>query len=538
MHSAFRLGLSLFLSLAACTDDGGPAAPDAPAPPGSATLTVARDGTATGAVASSPGGIACGASCSASFSPGSTVTLTATPDAGAELAGWSGGGCSGAAPTCTITVDADTTVTATFDVARYAVTIELGGSGAGMVAEPAAGLSCPGTCTGMVQHGSQLSLTAGAGASSWFMGWTVGSGGTACSGTGACATTITGPTTITATFALQHALEVTSSGAGTGTVTSSPAGIDCGADCSELYLPGTTVTLTAAPAGDSTFAGWSGGGCAGTGTCTVAVDAATMVTAEFQIRQHDLTVEQAGSGAGTVTSSPAGIDCGATCAATYDHGTAVTLTAASADSTFLGWSGGGCSGTGTCTVTVTAATFVTAVFTLKQYTLSVIKHGSGGGGVVSVPSGISCGGTCDATFAHGTTVTLTASPATYHVFGGWSGGGCSGTGTCTVTMTSSITVGANFQWPIFTLSVLKAGGGSGTVTSAPGSIHCGATCSTPLPSGTTVELTATPAAGSVFAGWSGGGCSGTGTCTVLLTANTTATATFVPTLGGPGRAAR
>jgi hypothetical protein len=59
-------------------------------------------------------------------------------------------------------------------------------------------------------------------------------------------------------------LTVTTTGTGAGTVTSSPAGIDCGVDCSEAYTTGTVVTLTATPGGSSTFTGWSGA-CTGTG---------------------------------------------------------------------------------------------------------------------------------------------------------------------------------------------------------------------------------------------------------------------------------
>ncbi len=76
-------------------------------------------------------------------------------------------------------------------------------------------------------------------------------------------------------------LAVTKSGTGTGTVTSSPAGINCGADCSETLVDGTSVTLTAAPATGSSFAGWSGAGCSGTSTCTVIMSAARAVTAQF-----------------------------------------------------------------------------------------------------------------------------------------------------------------------------------------------------------------------------------------------------------------
>jgi subtilisin family serine protease len=159
-----------------------------------------------------------------------------------------------------------------------------------------------------------------------------------------------------------HSLTVQKSGAGTGTVTSSPAGINCGSTCTASYSSGTQVTLTATPASNSTFSGWSGGGCSGTGTCVVTLNADATVTATF-IPKVTLTVSTSGNGSGSVTSSPAGIDCGATCSAAFANGTSVTLTAsADSGSKFSGWSGGGCSGTGTCQVTLTAATSVTASF--------------------------------------------------------------------------------------------------------------------------------------------------------------------------------
>ena len=76
------------------------------------------------------------------------------------------------------------------------------------------------------------------------------------------------------------------------------------------------------------------------------------------------------------------------------------------------------------------------------------------------------------------------------------------------------------------LGVLKAGIGSGSVTSTPAGIVCGASCSGTYPSGTAVTLTAFAQAGSTFAGWSGGGCSGTGPCRVSLSGATTVTASF------------
>jgi len=75
-------------------------------------------------------------------------------------------------------------------------------------------------------------------------------------------------------------LKVMKTGLGAGTVTSSLAGIDCGADCDETYGGTVTVTLTAAPAAGSSFSGW-GGDCAGSATCTVTTDADRSLRAEF-----------------------------------------------------------------------------------------------------------------------------------------------------------------------------------------------------------------------------------------------------------------
>jgi hypothetical protein len=77
-----------------------------------------------------------------------------------------------------------------------------------------------------------------------------------------------------------HELMVTKAGTGTGKVTSTPAGIDCGNTCNASFAQNTQVTLIATPAAGSTFAGWSGD-CIGTGTCQVTLAAAKSVTATF-----------------------------------------------------------------------------------------------------------------------------------------------------------------------------------------------------------------------------------------------------------------
>jgi len=261
-------------------------------------------------------------------------------------------------------------------------------------------------------------------------------------------------------------LTVSKNGTGTGTVTSSPAGIDCGATCAGSFADGTVVTLTPAPSTGSQFAGWSGA-CTGTGSCTVTMSDARSVTATFNLIPGNLlTVTKAGAGSGTVTSSPAGIDCGSTCSFPFDGGT-VTLTATPADahSTFTGWSGA-CTGTGTCQVTMDQARSVTATFGLDSHALTVSKSGTGSGTVAGSPAGVDCGSDCSESYVHGTVVTLTAAAATGSTFTGWSGD-CTGTGTCVVTLDQARNVTATFT------TVPPTGGVAGPPNVGAGDLFCG-----------------------------------------------------------------
>ncbi len=97
-------------------------------------------------------------------------------------------------------------------------------------------------------------------------------------------TAVAGTATATLTVAQKYTLTVVKTGLGTGTVTSSPVGISCGADCTEDYASGTTVTLTATAAVGSSFVGWSGP-CTGTKKCIVSMTAAKTAFANFKKRK-------------------------------------------------------------------------------------------------------------------------------------------------------------------------------------------------------------------------------------------------------------
>lgn len=84
-----------------------------------------------------------------------------------------------------------------------------------------------------------------------------------------------------------------------------------------------------------------------------------------------------------------------------------------------------------------------SIFPPASHLLTVVLTGSGTGAVTSAPAGINCAGDCQESYAHGTQVALTATPASGSTFAGWSGA-CTGTGSCVVTMSSAVTATATF----------------------------------------------------------------------------------------------
>jgi hypothetical protein len=180
-------------------------------------------------------------------------------------------------------------------------------------------------------------------------------------------------------------------------------------------------------------------------TCNINPSQAIAVIAVFDLSARTLTVGKSGTGTATVTSSPVGINCGATCSATYPNNSIVTLTVSlSPGTTFNGW-GGACAPSGrnlVCIVSMVSNQVVSISTSLVTFPLTVTTAGNGTGTVTSNPAGITCPGTCAASVVGGTTVTLSANPASGSVFSGFSGA-CTGN-SCTIAVNAAASVTATF----------------------------------------------------------------------------------------------
>ena len=250
----------------------------------------------------------------------------------------------------------------TIPIMSFALALTKSGTGSGSVTSNSAGINCGSDCSEVYSSGTVVSLTATPASGSTFSGW---------SGDSDCLdglVTMVANRSCIATFTLNqtgYALTVnissglSSEGAGSGSVSSSPVGISCASDCTEVYSSGTVVSLTATPASRSTFAGWSGDSDCVDGFVTM--NTSKSCTATFKLDMTTLNVVR--SGDGTVSSNPSGINCGSACSKSYAKGTKVTLSAkASANSKFAGWVGGGCQGIADCTVSLENQTSVSASF--------------------------------------------------------------------------------------------------------------------------------------------------------------------------------
>ncbi len=203
------------------------------------------------------------------YAEGSTVTLTATPDATHIFTGWSGD-INGTANPITFTVGAQSyAVGANFTLRTYTVSASMSPAGAGSVSG-----------AGSYIVGTTATLTATPDATHVFTGWT----GSLTSSSNPVSFPVNGTANLTANFALASFALTTAATSG-GTVT--PGG---------TYPPGTIVTITASPDATHTFTGWAGDATGLLPTIPVTLDRAKFVQANFT-----------GKAAQTITFSPLGV---------------------------------------------------------------------------------------------------------------------------------------------------------------------------------------------------------------------------------------
>ena len=408
-------------------------------------------------------------------------------------------------------------------------------------------------------------------------------------------------------------LEVQKSGAGAGTVTSSPAGISCGADCQRYYKKNTTVTLSAAAGAGSTFAGWSGA-CSGMAGCTVTMDVNKSVTAQFLptgaiVEDFNDGLAQGwvddGSGYWSVTGGAYvmagnrgnakrftlydGTFCdvrfqadirktaGDQAGTNYTYGLHVrgdegdssyysiviatdgrymigkrvdgafttlvdwTLShalrpgknqwntlAVEAEGTLLKFFANStllanivddslaCGKVGLYAYDAASSdvpdrvefdnVLIMALDSGETYALTVDKTGDGT--VTAIPPGVNCGTSCSASYPKGTSVTLTATPASGYDFAYYTGGCSSANPVCSLILTTDRKVAARFvskksKKLNLVVAKTKTNKGDGTVTSTDGRVTCGTDCRESYYLGSPVRLTATALPNSVFVSWSG-----------------------------------
>ncbi len=296
-----------------------------------------------------------------------------------------------------------------------------------------------------------------------------------------------------------------------------------GTDGSSYTLNSTGGTQSVSPTSTTTYTA-TATGAGGTASASVTI-----------------TVTGTGAPTVTVTANPTSIAKGSSSTLTVTATNAtggVTVTGTDGSSYTLSSAGGTQSVSPTSTTTYTATATGTGGTASANVTVTVTTGTGAPTVTVSAnPTSIAKGGSSVVTVAatNATSVTLdgsNGSKRTLPAAGGTATVAPTSTTTYTATATgsggtasSSVTITVGTGSSGIQLTVASAGNGTGTVTSSPAGINCPQTCTASFPKGTAVVLTAAPASGNTFAGWSGP-CTGTGTCNLTFEASITVTATF------------
>jgi hypothetical protein len=336
------------------------------------------------------------------------VQLTATPAAGWIFANWSGDAFSSTTATTVITINSDTSVIANFVAIRYSLSTSVSPSGGGSVSPS----------NGSYAYGSSVTLTATPATGYQFSSWSGDISGSSSS----ISISMNSNTNIVANFsAIHYTLSTSVNPSGSGSVY--PSG--------GSYAYGSSVTLTATPATGYQFSSWSGDISSSNSPISISMNSNTNIIANFSAIHYTLSTSLSPAGSGSVY--PSG--------GSYVYGTTVQLTATpSTGYQFSSWSGDISSSSSSISISMNSNTNVVANFVAIHYTLSTSISPSGGGSV-SPASG---------SYAYGSVVTLTATPASGFQFSSWSGDISSSSQTVNVTMYSNKNVTATFTQIVFT----------------------------------------------------------------------------------------
>ncbi len=353
-------------------------------------LTVNKSGSGTGIVVDSESGIYCGDDCNEKYNPSTKVELYAFSDSNSVFAGW-GGDCSscGSLPTCKITMNSDKTCSATFNpkssgTVSYSLIVTKTGNGNGTVTSSPSGINCGIDCSENYTSGTNVQLTAAPDTGSVFTGW---SGSCSyCGSAQTCTISLDSNKTCSATFNTEspNNTPVINSFNANPTSGDKPLAVSLSWDISDA--DGDTLTCQIDVNNDGT-AEQTINNCTNSSNFSYTYNNAGTYTAKLNVTDgnggiaretvnvvvnepsasvsYALTITKTGTGNGSVTSSPSGINCGTDCSENYNSGTDVQLTAApDTGSVFAGWSGD-CSSCGsalTCSITINSDKVCSATF--------------------------------------------------------------------------------------------------------------------------------------------------------------------------------
>jgi hypothetical protein len=327
-------------------------------PPNTNQLNVSMTGN--GSITSTPMGINCGSTCSASFNSGTSVTLSAVADANYTFTGWSGD-CSGMG-TCSLTMSANKTVSANFAATSAppnAFSLSVSKSGNGTVTSEPTTIRCGTNCSSTFTAGSRVTLSAESDNGFAFANWDG-----ACSGTATCTVVMDGDKSVSAKFvqAPKHPIKVTKPNS--GVITSEPAGIQCGVANKQCAASFSSAKLTATANSGFEFVKWNGCPAPEGNMCLLKPTGKVTASAVFRkLPKYKLMITK--NTIGSVFSTPAGLKCPdrkSKCEVRFIKGAQVTLTPLpQAGRSFVGWTGA-CSGNDSCTILMDGKKGVGAMF--------------------------------------------------------------------------------------------------------------------------------------------------------------------------------